>query len=66
MDFPGFDQYDLSAFTHKYCTSAPFSAELKAEVLERMPGGLIEIYSMTEGGVLCILLAHAFPEKLHY
>lgn len=65
MDFAGFDNYDLSAFTHKYCTSAPFSAELKAEVLERMPGGLIEIYSMTEGGVVCILLAHAHPDKLH-
>lgn len=65
MDFEGFDKYDLSTFTHKYCTSAPFSAELKAEVLERMPGGLIEIYSMTEGGVVCILLAHAHPDKLH-
>ncbi|MEO9470395.1 class I adenylate-forming enzyme family protein [Parasphingorhabdus sp.] len=65
MDFEGFDNYDLSTFTHKYCTSAPFSAELKAEVLERMPGGLIEIYSMTEGGVVCILLAHAHPDKLH-
>jgi acyl-CoA synthetase (AMP-forming)/AMP-acid ligase II len=65
MDFPGFDDYDLSAFTHKYCTSAPFSAELKAEVLRRMPGGLIEIYSMTEGGVVCILLAHYHPDKLH-
>jgi acyl-CoA synthetase (AMP-forming)/AMP-acid ligase II len=30
-----------------------------------MPGGLIEIYSMTEGGVVCLLAAHEFPEKLH-
>ncbi|MDZ7588997.1 MAG: class I adenylate-forming enzyme family protein [Parasphingorhabdus sp.] len=65
MNFAGFDEYDLSAFTHKYCTSAPFAAELKAEVLRRMPGGLIEIYSMTEGGVVCILLAHDHPDKLH-
>ncbi|WP_343040038.1 class I adenylate-forming enzyme family protein [Parasphingorhabdus halotolerans] len=65
MDFEGFDDYDLSTFTHKYCTSAPFSAELKAEVIKRMPGGLIEVYSMTEGGVVCILLAHAHPDKLH-
>ena len=65
MDFDRFDDYDLSSFTHKYCTSAPFSAELKAEVLARMPGGLIEAYSMTEGGVVCILLAHAHPDKLH-
>ena len=65
MDFEDFEQYDLSSLHLKYCTSAPFSAELKAEVLERMPGGLVEIYSMTEGGVVCILLAHEHPDKLH-
>ncbi|WP_299196255.1 class I adenylate-forming enzyme family protein [uncultured Erythrobacter sp.] len=65
MDHPGFDDYDLSALALKYCTSAPFSAELKREVLGRMPGGLIEIYSMTEGGVVCLLEAHKFPDKLH-
>ncbi|MDJ0641300.1 MAG: class I adenylate-forming enzyme family protein [Erythrobacter sp.] len=65
MDFDRFDQFDLSSLAMKYCTSAPFSAELKREVLERMPGGLVEIYSMTEGGVVCLLAAHEFPDKLH-
>lgn len=65
MDFAGFDDFDLSALKLKYCTSAPFSAELKRQVLARMPGGLIEIYSMTEGGVVCLLAAHEFPDKLH-
>ncbi|MCZ8135155.1 MAG: class I adenylate-forming enzyme family protein [Porphyrobacter sp.] len=65
MDFAGFDDFDLSSLKLKYCTSAPFSAELKREVLARMPGGLIEIYSMTEGGVVCLLAAHEFPDKLH-
>ncbi|MEL6709564.1 MAG: class I adenylate-forming enzyme family protein [Pseudomonadota bacterium] len=65
MDFPDFDDFDLSAMTLKYCTSAPFSAELKRQVLDRMPGGLIEIYSMTEGGVVCLLACHEFPDKLH-
>ena len=65
MDFPGFDDFDLSSMALKYCTSAPFSAELKSEVLRRMPGGLVEIYSMTEGGVVCLLAAHEFPDKLH-
>ena len=65
MDEPSFDQFDLSSLQLKYCTSAPFSAELKREVLRRMPGGLIEIYSMTEGGVVCLLQAHEFPDKLH-
>jgi fatty-acyl-CoA synthase len=65
MDFADFGQFDLSSLIIKYCTSAPFSAELKTEVLRRMPGGLIEIYSMTEGGVVCLLQAHEFPDKLH-
>ncbi|PKP64619.1 MAG: 4-coumarate--CoA ligase, partial [Alphaproteobacteria bacterium HGW-Alphaproteobacteria-9] len=43
----------------------PFPAELKREVLRRMPGALIEIYSMTEGGVVCLLACHEFPDKLH-
>ena len=65
MDYADFDRFDLSALRLKYCTSAPFSAELKREVLARMPGALIEIYSMTEGGVVCLLPAHEFPDKLH-
>ena len=65
MAEPRLDTFDLSAMMLKYCTSAPFSAELKAEVLRRMPGGLIEIYSMTEGGVVCLLPCHEFPDKLH-
>jgi acyl-CoA synthetase (AMP-forming)/AMP-acid ligase II len=65
MEWEGFAAYDLSAFQIKYCTSAPFSAALKAEVVKRWPGGLIEIYSMTEGGVVCLLHAHKYPDKLH-
>ncbi|MHA6316407.1 class I adenylate-forming enzyme family protein [Altererythrobacter sp. CAU 1778] len=65
MDVEDLESFDLSAMRLKYCTSAPFSAELKAEVLARMPGGLTEIYSMTEGGVVCILSCHEFPDKLH-
>jgi fatty-acyl-CoA synthase len=65
MQFPGFDDYDLSALKMKFCTSAPFPADLKAEVLKRMPGGLVEYYGMTEGGVSCILQAHLNPDKLH-
>ncbi len=60
-----FDKRDLSAMQLKFCTSAPFSAELKEEAVRRFPGGLIEIYGMTEGGVVCMLFAHKFPDKLH-
>jgi acyl-CoA synthetase (AMP-forming)/AMP-acid ligase II len=65
MQHPGFDAFDLTAFKAKYCTSAPFPADLKAEVLRRWPGGLIEYYGMTEGGGTCILEAHLHPDKLN-
>jgi acyl-CoA synthetase (AMP-forming)/AMP-acid ligase II len=65
MEYEGFDDYDLSSYRLKYCTSAPFAPALKADVLKRWPGGLVEIYSMTEGGVVCLLLAHEHPDKLH-
>ncbi len=60
-----FDDVDLSAFRMKFCTSAPFSAALKADVLKRWPGGLVEFYGMTEGGGTCLLEAHVHPDKLH-
>jgi acyl-CoA synthetase (AMP-forming)/AMP-acid ligase II len=65
MTHAEFDHYDLSSFIVKFCTSAPFAAELKADVLQRWPGGLVEIYGMTEGGVVCMLQAHHHPNKLH-
>jgi long-chain acyl-CoA synthetase len=65
MDLPDFDRYDLSSFRMKLCTSAPFSAALKADILRRWPGGLIEYYGLTEGGGTCMLVAHEFPDKLH-
>ena len=65
MAHPDFGRYDLSAFRMKFCTSAPFSAALKADILERWPGGLVEVYGMTEGGGSCVLPAHLYPHKLH-
>jgi long-chain acyl-CoA synthetase len=65
MAHPDFDRFDLSRFRLKLSTSAPFSAALKRDVLDRWPGGLLEYYGMTEGGGTCILDARAFPDKLH-
>ena len=65
MALPDFSRHDLSSFRMKFSTSAPFSAALKADVLARWPGGLIEFYGMTEGGATFILEAHRHPDKLH-
>ncbi len=65
MALDDFDRFDLSSFVMKYCTSAPFPAALKADILKRWPGGLVEIYGMTEGGAAFLLEAHKYPDKLH-
>lgn len=65
MAHADFDRYDLSSFQAKFCTSAPFAASVKADVVRRWPGKLTEYYGMTEGGGSCQLDAHAFPDKLH-
>ena len=65
MAVADFERHDLNSFRFKFCTSAPFAATLKADVLRRWPGGLVEFYGMTEGGGTCILEAHAHPTKLH-
>ena len=65
MSHPTFDAHDVSSFAFKFSTSAPFAAALKADVLKRWPGGLIEFYGMTEGGGTVILEAHLHPDKLH-
>ena len=65
MAHPRFGEFDLGGFVAKFCTSAPFHAELKAAVLARWPGGLTEYYGMTEGGGSCILACHEHPDKLH-
>ncbi len=65
MAVADFERHALGSFRFKFCTSAPFAATLKADVLQRWPGGLVEFYGMTEGGGTCILEAHAHPDKLH-
>ncbi len=65
MAHPEFDRFDLSSYRVKFSTSAPFGAALKADVLKRWPGALVEFYGMTEGGGTCILEAHVYPDKLH-
>ena len=65
MALADFDRHDLASFRYKFCTSAPFAAALKADVVERWPGGLVEFYGMTEGGGTSILEAHEHLTKLH-
>jgi acyl-CoA synthetase (AMP-forming)/AMP-acid ligase II len=65
MALPDFDSFDLTSFRLKTCTSAPFSAALKADIVARWPGLLVEYYGLTEGGGTCLLVANQHPDKLH-
>jgi len=62
---PKFEQFDLSAFTCKLSTSAPYTEATLQELIDRWPGRMINIYGMTEGGVTAMLDAGAYPDKLH-
>lgn len=65
MDVPDFDSFDLSTMKVKFSTSAPLRADVKADVLARFPGKLVEYYGLTEGGGVTVLVADEHPEKLH-
>ncbi len=65
MDVPDFDSFDLSSMRIKFSTSAPLRADVKADVLARFPGKLIEYYGLTEGGGVTVLVADEHPDKLH-
>lgn len=65
MALDDFAAFDLTSFRFKTSTSAPFAAALKADVVARWPGLLVEYYGMTEGGASCGLNANAHPDKLH-
>ena len=65
MALPEFESYDLSSYKLKFSTAEPFPAPLKADVVKRWPGLLLEFYGLTEGGGNCVLVANEHPDKLH-
>jgi acyl-CoA synthetase (AMP-forming)/AMP-acid ligase II len=65
MEVQDFDRFDLSSMRVKFSTSAPLRADVKADVLARFPGKLIEYYGSTEGGGVTVLVADEYPDKLH-
>ena len=65
MDVADFERFDLSSMRVKFSTSAPLRADVKADVLARFPGKLIEYYGLTEGGGVTVLVADEHPTKLH-
>jgi long-chain acyl-CoA synthetase len=64
MSLPNFADFDLTSMRIKYGAAAPFPASLKADVLKRFPGKLVEFYGLTEGGGTTILMVDERPDKI--
>jgi long-chain acyl-CoA synthetase len=64
LTLPEFSNYSLGEKTMKWIAGSPLSITRKKEVLKRWPGGLTELYGMTEGTPSTTLEAHLHPDKL--
>lgn len=62
---PDFDSFDLDSYRLKIVSGAPCAPALKAEIVRRWPGALVELYGMSEGGGYTTLHASEHPDKLH-
>lgn len=64
LQYEGYDDFDLSSLKFKFGGSAPSSVKLKQAIASRMPGEMLEFFSLTEGGVTTALFINHTPEKL--
>jgi len=62
MRVENFNDYQLDSMLFKFSTSAPLRAALKADVIERFPGEIIEFYGLTEGGVGTLFIGSVAKE----
>ncbi|NNE61054.1 MAG: AMP-binding protein [Woeseia sp.] len=46
---PDFNDFDLSSIEALMCCGSPLHADLKQEIVSRIPGDFIELYGLTEG-----------------
>jgi long-chain acyl-CoA synthetase len=56
MRLANYSDFDLSSIQVTFSTSAPLRSALKADIIDRFPGELLEFYGLTEGGVSCMLI----------
>jgi acyl-CoA synthetase (AMP-forming)/AMP-acid ligase II len=49
LEYERFSEYDLSSLEAYMCCGSPLSPAMKADIMERIPGRLIELYGLTEG-----------------
>lgn len=64
MQLDRFADFDLSSLRLKLCTSSPLRYRVKKWIAENLPGEMIEIYGLTEGGITTMLDVNRYPDKL--
>ncbi len=64
LQYEYYDEFDLSSMKFWFGGSAPSSLALKQEIASRMPGEMIEFFSLTEGGVTTALFVKHSKDKL--
>lgn len=64
MGLVDFDDFDISSMQFWFGGSAPMTEASKTEIAARLPGEILEMYSLTEGGVTTVLMLKHFPDKL--
>lgn len=64
LEHDSLGNHDLSSLRYKFCTSAPLRAEVKRRILDKLPGEMIEIFGLTEGGVVTVLDVRMHQDKL--
>jgi long-chain acyl-CoA synthetase len=61
---PQFAEQGSSLRMLKVSAGSSLRADIKRELIARWPGGLLEIYGMTEGAPVTVLEADRYPDKL--
>lgn len=61
---PSFDRMIEGTRTLKICSGSPLATETKRAVVDRWPGGLLEVYGLTEGAPTTFLMAEDHMDKL--
>lgn len=64
MRVADFDDLEISSMQFWFGGSAPMTQASKQEIATRLPGEIMEMYSLTEGGVTTVLMLKHFPDKL--
>jgi acyl-CoA synthetase (AMP-forming)/AMP-acid ligase II len=49
LEYARFSEHDLSSLEAYMCCGSPLTPAMKTEIIERIPGRLIELYGLTEG-----------------